>query len=205
MVEMLEAGLILHNATARSLVIMDEIGRGTATTDGLAIAWATLHHLYHKNQSRTLFATHFREVFFFFFSFFFFLSYQLAELIKPLAAARSYQTEIHLDKAGEFTFMFKIVPGVAERSYGIHVAKMAGLPDSVISHATSFLTELESAEPGHQTKKPASKTEKEAPQAPREEDLKATRVRNSLLGTTMDTLSPKEALNLLYRLKEMAT
>jgi len=62
MVEMLEAGQILNNATSRSLVIMDEIGRGTATTDGLAIAWATFHHLYHVNKSRTLFATHFREV-----------------------------------------------------------------------------------------------------------------------------------------------
>ncbi|GHS93925.1 DNA mismatch repair protein MutS [Alphaproteobacteria bacterium] len=130
MVEMIETAAILHQATPRSFVILDEIGRGTATYDGLAIAWAVSEYLYQKPQCRTLFATHFHEL------------THLAELFEAIvpvtAATREWEDKI--------IFLHKIIDGFAQKSYGIHIAQLAGLPKSVIHRATELLQSFEKQE-----------------------------------------------------------
>ena len=127
MVEMVETANILHNATARSLVILDEVGRGTSTFDGVALAWAITEHLALHVGARTLFATHYHEL------------TELAELLDPVfnlnVAIREYEDQV--------VFLHRIVPGAAGRSYGLHVGKLAGLPRSVLERANAVLTELE--------------------------------------------------------------
>jgi len=122
MVEMIETAAILNQADERSLVILDEIGRGTATFDGLSIAWAVIEHLHEKNRARALFATHFHEL------------TRLAETLDRLVNLTVRVT----DWNGEVVFLHEIVPGAADRSYGIQVAKLAGLPAPavVLDHAT---------------------------------------------------------------------
>ncbi|OIN97429.1 MAG: DNA mismatch repair protein MutS, partial [Anaerolineae bacterium CG1_02_58_13] len=129
MVEMIEAANILHHATARSLLILDEIGRGTSTYDGVSIAWAVIEHIHNHPQLRakTLFATHYHEL------------TQLAEL---LPGVRNYNVAV-TEADGQVVFLHKIVPGGADRSYGIHVAQLAGLPRPVISRASEIMAELE--------------------------------------------------------------
>lgn len=128
MVEMTEAANILNNATEHSLVILDEIGRGTSTYDGVSLAWAITEHLHDNIKARALFATHYHEL------------AQLAETLKDL---RNYNVLVkELDR--EIIFMHKIAPGSAERSYGIHVARLAGVPESILQRAEGVLTELES-------------------------------------------------------------
>ena len=119
MVEMVETAAILNQAGARSLVILDEIGRGTATFDGLSIAWATVEHLHDINSCRALFATHFHELTA--------LAARLARLHNATVRVKEWQ--------GEVVFLHEVVAGAADRSYGIQVAKLAGLPDSVIERA----------------------------------------------------------------------
>ena len=127
MVEMTEAANILNNASNRSLVILDEIGRGTSTYDGVSLAWAITEHLHDHVGARSLFATHYHE---------------LAQLAETLKGLRNYNVQVReLDK--EVIFLHKIAPGSAERSYGIHVARMAGVPDSIIARAENVLAELE--------------------------------------------------------------
>ena len=127
MVEMLEAANILHNATRRSLVILDEVGRGTSTFDGVSLAWAITEHLATRSGCRTLFATHYHEL------------TELADLLEPVfnlnVAVREYEDQV--------VFLHRIVPGGADRSYGLHVAKLAGLPRVVLERADAVLTELE--------------------------------------------------------------
>jgi DNA mismatch repair protein MutS len=127
MVEMLETANILHNATRRSLVILDEVGRGTSTFDGVALAWAITEHLATRIGCRTLFATHYHEL------------TELAELLDPVfnlnVAVREYEDRI--------VFLHRILPGSADRSYGLHVAKLAGLPADVMERANAVLAELE--------------------------------------------------------------
>ncbi|MDQ4135434.1 MAG: DNA mismatch repair protein MutS, partial [Pseudomonadota bacterium] len=127
MVEMVETAAILNQATARSLVILDEIGRGTATFDGLSIAWAAIEHLHDVNRARALFATHFHEL------------TVLAERLPRLANATLKVTEWN----GEVVFLHEVVPGAADRSYGLQVARLAGLPSAVIERARTILSELE--------------------------------------------------------------
>ncbi|QVL31320.1 DNA mismatch repair protein MutS [Telmatocola sphagniphila] len=128
MVEMTEAANILNNATPNSLVILDEIGRGTSTYDGVSLAWAITEHLHDYVGCRTLFATHYHE---------------LAQLSETLTALKNYHVQVTEDHR-EIVFLHKISPGFAERSYGIHVAKLAGVPESVLKRAEGILTELES-------------------------------------------------------------
>jgi DNA mismatch repair protein MutS len=128
MVEMIEAANILNNATANSLVILDEIGRGTSTYDGVSLAWAIAEHLHSVVGCRTLFATHYHE---------------LADLADTLPALRNYNVEVR-DTGSEIVFLHKIQPGSADQSYGIHVAKLAGVPDSVLARAATVLAGLES-------------------------------------------------------------
>ncbi|HET7009777.1 MAG TPA: DNA mismatch repair protein MutS [Anaerolineales bacterium] len=130
MVEMIEAAHILHHATRRSLLILDEIGRGTSTYDGLSIAWAVVEFLHNhpKLRARTFFATHYHELI------------RLAEL---LPGVRNYNVAV-TEEGGRVVFLHKIVPGGADRSYGIHVAELAGLPRPVLNRAQEILTQLES-------------------------------------------------------------
>jgi DNA mismatch repair protein MutS len=194
MVEMVETAAILNQATRRSLVILDEIGRGTATFDGLSIAWACLEHLHEQNGGRALFATHFHE---------------LTALGQRLS---------HLDNAtlrvaehkGEVVFLHEVVPGVAERSYGLQVARLAGLPAGVIARAGSILKHLE-------------KAERDRPSRPRIDDLPLfanlapppmpepvseapdDTLRLALEAIDPDALTPREALEALYRLKAVVS
>ncbi len=139
MVEMTEAANILNNATSRSLVILDEIGRGTSTYDGVSLAWAITEHLHDAVGCRALFATHYHE---------------LAQLAGSLPRLRNYRAEVReLEK--EVVFLHKIAPGSADRSYGIHVARMAGVPEPVLKRAEEVLAALEK---GHQLKAPAEPT-----------------------------------------------
>jgi DNA mismatch repair protein MutS len=130
MVEMTETANILHHATARSLIILDEIGRGTSTFDGLSIAWAVSEYLADRNRvgARTLFATHYHE---------------LTDLARTHAGVRNYNVAVR-ERGEEILFLRKIVEGGADRSYGIHVARLAGLPQSVLARATEVLARLES-------------------------------------------------------------
>jgi DNA mismatch repair protein MutS len=127
MVEMTEAANILNNATARGLVILDEIGRGTSTYDGVSLAWGITEYLHDRIGCRTLFATHYHE---------------LAQLADKLPGLRNYNALVHED-AGGIVFLHKMAPGSADKSYGIHVAQRAGVPAEVLSRAREVLAELE--------------------------------------------------------------
>ena len=129
MVEMIESAHILNSATARSLILLDEIGRGTSTYDGLSIAWAIAEHIQDRQHlgARTLFATHYHE---------------MTQLERLREGIRNYCVAVQ-ERDGDVVFLRKIVPGGADRSYGIHVAKLAGLPPSVIARARQVLAQLE--------------------------------------------------------------
>ena len=127
MVEMNETANILNNATARSLVILDEVGRGTSTFDGLALAWAVTEHLARQTQCRTLFATHYHE---------------LTELSDVLPATRNFNVAVR-EWEDEVVFLHKILPGGTDKSYGIHVARLAGVPEEVVDRARNVLASLE--------------------------------------------------------------
>ena len=190
MVEMVETAAILNQATPRSLVILDEIGRGTATFDGMSIAWASLEHLHEVNRCRALFATHFHEL------------TALSQRCRRLSNATVKVTEWH----GDVIFLHEVVPGAADRSYGIQVAKLAGLPEAVIARAKAVLAELEAAERAS----PAQKLIDDLPlfaARPRpaagaaSADPRAEVVTAALDALDPDALSPREALDALYRLK----
>ena len=187
MVEMVETASILNQATARSFVVLDEIGRGTATFDGLSIAWAALEYLHEVNRSRVLFATHYHE---------------LTALAEKLAHAANATVEVK-EWRDEIVFLYRVVPGAADRSYGIHVAKLAGLPGPVLARAGEVLRELEKADgrpkpadladdlPLFQaTKQPAGLSEPSA-------------LEQALTNLNPDAMTPKEALEALYRLKTL--
>jgi DNA mismatch repair protein MutS len=142
MVEMTEAANILNNATPRSLVILDEIGRGTSTYDGVSLAWSITEHLHDVVGCRAMIATHYHE---------------LAQLAESLDGLRNYHVQVQ-ESAGDIVFLHKVAPGVAERSYGIHVAKLAGLPEGILQRANIILQELESRH-----KLPESQRKKIAP------------------------------------------
>ncbi len=187
MVEMTETAAILNTATPRSLVLLDEIGRGTSTYDGLAIAWAAIEYLHARTRARALFATHYHE---------------LTELAQHLSGVKNYHVSVK-ESAGGIVFLRKLEPGAADRSYGIEVAKLAGLPQEVVARAREVLAEHESAEQrlGDQL------TAGEDPQAPLARQLTiftplSQSVVERLRGTNLDGLSPLEALKLLYELKK---
>jgi DNA mismatch repair protein MutS len=188
MVEMVETAAILNQAGERALVILDEIGRGTATFDGLSIAWATVEHLHAVNQCRALFATHFHELTA--------LSARLDRLHNATVRVKEWQ--------GEVVFLHEVVAGAADRSYGIQVAKLAGLPASVIERAKVVLAKLEQedrAAPKGFEDLPLFAVPKATQDARRPaEDLLAAAV----AAINPDDLSPREAMEALYRLKEQA-
>ncbi len=190
MVEMVETASILSQSTPRSLLILDEVGRGTSTYDGLAIARAVVEYIHNnpKIRAKTLFATHYHE---------------LTELARYLPHVRNYNVAV-TEEGNKVVFLHKIVPGGADRSYGIHVAQIAGIPKAVISRANEILEELEGS---------ADFQEKKA----RVRDAFAGGVQLSFLGPEthplveeikaleVDQLSPLEALNKLYELRQKAT
>ena len=185
MVEMVETAAILNQAGPRSLVILDEIGRGTATFDGLSIAWAAVEHLHDKNRSRALFATHFHEL------------TQLAKKLPRLVNLTMRVTEWH----GEVVFLHEVVAGAADRSYGIQVAKLAGLPPAVVKRAQLLLAELEASERQAPVQKliddlPLFAAALAPPAAP-------DPVREALAALDPDALSPREALEAIYRLRQI--
>ncbi|MDE1159870.1 MAG: DNA mismatch repair protein MutS [Neorhizobium sp.] len=186
MVEMVETAAILNQASDRSLVILDEIGRGTATFDGLSIAWAAVEHLHEGNRCRGLFATHFHEL------------TVLSEKLNRLSNATMKVKEWD----GEVIFLHEVGPGAADRSYGIQVARLAGLPDSVVARARDVLTKLEDSD----RKNPASQLIDDLPLfqvAVRKEENRAgpSKVEEALKAINPDDLSPREALDALYALK----
>ncbi len=186
MVEMIETAAILNQASERSLVILDEIGRGTATFDGLSIAWAVIEHLHEKNRARALFATHFHEL------------TRLAEKLDRLINLTVRVT----DWNGEVIFLHEIVPGAADRSYGIQVAKLAGLPAPAVSRARALLAEFEAAERlSHADRQAADLplfTAANPPVAPQYDVLGP-----ALDAIDPDELSPRAAHEALYRLKKL--
>lgn len=191
MVEMVETAAILNQADDRALVILDEIGRGTATYDGLSIAWATLEHLHDANKSRALFATHYHEMTA--------LAGKLDGVDNATVAVKEWE--------GEVVFLHEVRKGAADRSYGVQVAQLAGLPDAVIARARVVLEALEKGErEGGATQKTLiddlplfSMTAPVPPPAP-----KTSKVEEQLAEIIPDELTPREALDLLYKLKEAA-
>jgi DNA mismatch repair protein MutS len=191
MVEMVETAAILHQATSRSLVILDEIGRGTATFDGLSIAWATLEHLHEVNRCRGLFATHFHELTA--------LASRLKRQINATVRVKEWENEV--------IFLHEVVRGTADRSYGIQVAKLAGLPPSVIERARVVLAELESESRSKPLQGfedlPLFQSAKIPPRASAENEAKPDALGVALDAMHPDEMSPREALEALYRLKSI--
>ena len=193
MVEMVETAAILNQSTDRSLVILDEIGRGTATWDGLAIAWACLEHLHNKNRCRTLFATHYHE---------------LTSLNTQLDRLKTYAMQVREWK-GEIVFLHQVAAGAADKSYGVHVAKLAGLPQAVIQRAAGLVQQLE-AQSFNNTMTgdmlplfdEAAMNMSGSGSAPPEGSVQISEQLNDMLaGLEPDAFSPREALALLYELK----
>jgi DNA mismatch repair protein MutS len=182
MVEMVETANILANATDRSLLILDEIGRGTSTYDGLAIARAVVEYIHDHIGARTLFATHYHE---------------LVGLGDSLEGVRNCNVAVSEDR-GEVVFLHRIVPGGVDRSYGIHVAKLAGLPKAVIRRANEVLLELEARK-----KSPMPPAKSPAPQLALFAPTVSPAV-EALRQLDIDALSPRQALEKLYELKEQA-
>ncbi len=205
MVEMIETAIILNQATKKSLVILDEIGRGTSTYDGLAIAWSVIEHLHNHNKSRTLFATHYHE---------------LTELNAQLAYLVCYTMKVE-EWEKDVIFMHKIIPGTAARSYGVHVAKLAGLPKTTIKRANEILNELEKTKHNYpakllvdnlplfanqtNTRNISSKSDEGNNNYKEQLSLANNEINNLLVNkikaVNIDELSPKEALDIMYELK----
>ena len=192
MVEMVETAAILNQATAKSLVILDEIGRGTATFDGLSIAWATLEHLHDINKCRALFATHFHE---------------LGALKERLAALAPHTMRVK-EWQNQVVFLHEVAPGAADRSYGIHVAQLAGLPAAVVARAEQVLAALEKGEQSSAVSRLADDLPlfAAAPARPASGTAKAVEsaVEKALASVNPDELSPKQALELLYALRGLS-
>ncbi|HEY49426.1 MAG TPA: DNA mismatch repair protein MutS [Dehalococcoidia bacterium] len=189
MIEMLETANILNNATSRSLIILDEIGRGTSTYDGLSIAQAVAEYIHNHPRlgAKTLFATHYHE---------------LVGLASFLPRVRNYNVAVS-EEGGKVVFLRKIIPGAADKSYGIHVAQLAGLPRAVVHRAEEVLVDLEN-----------HTGQKEAPGAPRRRERIPTEqlplfgqkppIMDEILGLDISSMTPLEAITKLYELQEKA-
>ncbi len=188
MVEMVETAAILNQAGERALVILDEIGRGTATFDGLSIAWATIEHLHESNRCRALFATHFHEMTA--------LANRLQRLHNATMRVKEWQ--------GEVVFLHEVVAGAADRSYGIQVAKLAGLPPSVIERAKLVLAQLEAQDrtaPAHRLIDDLPLFAAARPAAAPQRDAALAALVEALTALHPDEMSPRDALEAIYALK----
>ena len=186
MVEMTETAAILNTATPRSLILLDEVGRGTSTYDGLAIAWAAIEYIHANTRAKTLFATHYHE---------------LTELPGRLSGVKNYHVSVKESRGG-IVFLRKVEEGAADKSYGIEVAKLAGLPSDVITRAREVLSEHESAE-RNAIRHLANQAETEP--GPMQLTIftpLSQKVVDRLKETDLDRISPLDALNLLHELKK---
>jgi len=190
MVEMVETAAILNQAQPGALVILDEIGRGTATYDGLSIAWATLEHLHDTSRCRTIFATHYHELTS--------LSSTLPGLVNVTVRVKEWD--------GDVIFLHEVAHGVAEQSYGIQVARLAGLPSNVVERARNILALLEKS--GRSDNSAGNDIAGELPLFSAKRDVTTSPgdnsdIENKLAAVFPDTLTPKQALDLLYDLKAL--
>jgi DNA mismatch repair protein MutS len=191
MVEMRETADILRSATRRSLVILDEIGRGTSTFDGLSIAWAVAEHLDLVIGCRALFATHYHE---------------LTELAEVSEHAANFSVSAR-ELRGDLVFLHRLVPGAVSKSYGVAVAKLAGIPEPVLARARAILGSLESARGGGQARPGPGARGAPSPQLdlfepPSEASVAGSEVLETLGALDVDRLTPLEALTLLASLKQ---
>lgn len=193
MVEMNEAASILNNMTDRSLVLFDELGRGTSTYDGISIAWAIVEYLHEcpHAKPKTLFATHYHE---------------LNELEKSFTRVRNYNVSVR-EQDQKVIFLRKLVPGGSEHSFGIHVAKMAGMPQSVVSRANDILKELEGTTDTKKLSKPVGEIAQNRSGYQLSifqlDDPVLSQIRDELLGIEINNLTPIEALNKLNEIKKL--
>jgi DNA mismatch repair protein MutS len=189
MVEMKETANILHHASARSLILLDEVGRGTSTFDGISIAWAVAESLHDaSSRPRTLFATHYHE---------------LTDLAQTKERVKNYNFAVK-EWRGDIIFLRNLIEGAASHSYGIHVARLAGMPREIIERAKEILARLESGRDGSQ---PFAARGGAADAAPAQMALfnsAEDRLRKRLGGIDLSTMTPLEAMNLLNRLIEEA-
>ncbi|MDR7520833.1 MAG: DNA mismatch repair protein MutS [Armatimonadota bacterium] len=189
LVEMQEVARILSGATHRSLIILDEVGRGTSTYDGMSLAWAVIDYLHARIGARTLFATHFHE---------------LTELADLLPRIHNISMQV-VEQGDRIVFLHSVAEGRADRSYGIHVARLAGLPQAVIDEARRILQHLEaaSARPGDPQGLPVPARARRARQLPLALDLTSP-IEEALLGLAVESMTPLEALQTLADLRERA-
>ncbi|MCU0832580.1 MAG: DNA mismatch repair protein MutS [Rhizobiaceae bacterium] len=192
MVEMIETAAILNHAGERSLVILDEIGRGTATYDGLSIAWGALEHLHEVNGCRTIFATHFHELTA--------LSAKLSRLKNVTMRVKEFE--------GDVVFLHEVAQGAADRSYGVQVARLAGLPPAVVARAKMILEELEKGGAGHTPAKLVDDLPLFSVPVRRQAAAEPAKAESAVLARlaalSPDELTPREALDLIYELRSMA-
>ena len=186
MVEMSEVANILNHATKNSLVVLDEIGRGTSTFDGLSIAWAVIEYMSETVGARTLFATHYHE---------------LTDLENKMEGIKNYCISVK-EKGDDVIFLRKIIRGGADGSYGIHVAKLAGVPYAVVNRAKEVLKKLEDADLGKRQMKEAKKAEAVVAGQVDMFNYKGTKIADELEKLDLNGVTPIDALNILYRLKE---
>ena len=190
MVEMVETAAILNRATRRSLVVLDEIGRGTATFDGLSIAWAAVEALHETTGCRALFATHFHE---------------LTSLAKTLSRVANVTMKVR-EWEGEVVFLHEVGPGAADRSYGIQVARLAGLPEPVLARARQVLTVLEQRSAGTASSSQKASVLDDLPlfaHQPASRPVEKDPVHIALDATRPDEMTPKQAIEVLYQLKKI--
>jgi DNA mismatch repair protein MutS len=180
MVEMTEVASILRNATQKSLLILDEVGRGTSTFDGLSIAWAVVEHIVTKVKAKTLFATHYHE---------------LSELEQTMEGVKNYKITVK-ELNGNIAFLRRIMRGSAHRSFGIEVASLAGVPEDVTKRAKQILKSLE--------KNDITRTMslEKLPEESFEEEQKLSEVEEILLETDINSMTPMQALSLIASLKD---
>ncbi|WP_068748995.1 DNA mismatch repair protein MutS [Thermovenabulum gondwanense] len=185
MVEMMEVANILKNATPKSLIILDEVGRGTSTYDGLSIAWAVVEYIHKNVKAKTLFATHYHEI----------------TKLKELFGIKNYKVTVK-EKGDEILFLRKIIPGEADKSYGIEVAKLAGLPKSLIKRASELLKNLEKSLPEKSYVNNSGLPENDNEDSQLDlEKIKNETIIQKLRDIDINTMTPLEALNFLYKLK----
>jgi len=191
MVEMTETASILNNLSDRSLILLDEIGRGTSTYDGISIAWAMVEYLHeNKMRAKTLFATHYHE---------------LNEMESSFSRVKNFNVSIK-ELNNKVIFLRKLKRGGSEHSFGIHVAKMAGMPRSVVNRADEILKELEQSHERKELTKPIARLaeHREGMQLSffQLDDPVLKQIRDEILGIDIDNLTPVEALNKLYNIKK---
>jgi DNA mismatch repair protein MutS len=185
MVEMTETAAILNTATPRSLILLDEVGRGTSTYDGLAIAWAAIEYIHANTRAKTLFATHYHE---------------LTELADRLSGVKNFHVTVK-ESGGGIVFLRKVIEGAADKSYGIEVAKLAGLPVDVIHRAREVLAEHEAAEQSAVTHLAKDETKGPGPMQLTIFTPLSQKVVDRIKETDLNSISPLDALNLLHELK----